>query len=58
MKKTDLEKLKGKKLDIRRSRENALKRFGAAGGPTDRRQELAGGAGLMSRLLGQVIEKK
>jgi hypothetical protein len=59
MKKTDLEKFKGKKLDIRKSHENALGRHAkAAAAAATKKAELGAPTGLMNRLLGQLVEKK
>lgn len=59
MKKTDLEKFKGKKLDIRKSQENALSRHAkAAAAAANQKPDLGAPTGLMNRLLGQLVEKK
>ena len=58
MKKTDLEKLKGKKLDIRKSQEPTLQRFGNASTAARRADRLKDAGSLLNRLLGQVSDKK
>jgi hypothetical protein len=56
MKKTDLEKFKGKKLDIRKSQENAFgKHTKAKTIETNPPSTGSGPASLMDRLLGKVI---
>lgn len=58
-KKTDLEKLKGKKLDIRHSQDQAANRFGAGSAAQARRSAAAGqGAGLIGKLLKQALTEK
>jgi len=59
MKKTDLEKFKGKKLDIRKSQENAFgKHTKANTSLSGKNTQSSGPPSLMNRLLGKVIENK
>jgi len=59
MKKADLEKLKGKKLDVRTSQESAANRFGGAS-RIAKEKRLSGGKGesLLDKLVRQALEKK
>ncbi len=59
MKKTDLEKLKGKKLDARTGRLGTSNKFGAATtAAKGRRTPGTGDTSLVGKLLRQALEKK
>ena len=59
MKKTDLEKLKGKKLDIRQSQAAGSNHFGGANkAARDQRAKQADGQSLIGRMLQQALPKK
>jgi hypothetical protein len=58
MKKTDLEKFKGKKLDIRKSQENAFGKHTKTAAKETKPSQTSGPPSLMNRLLGKVIENK
>jgi hypothetical protein len=58
MKKTDLEKFKGKKLDIRKSQENAFGKHAKAAAKEMKPSQRNGPPSLMNRLLGKLTETK
>jgi hypothetical protein len=58
MKKTDLEKFKGKKLDISKSQENPFGKQGKLAAKETKPSQISGPPTLMNRLLGKVIDNK
>jgi hypothetical protein len=58
MKKADLEKLKGKKLDIRKGREAVGNRYGGASGTKRKSSDGEAGESLVEKLVRQALEKK